>query len=305
MNEPLILSAAEFREALAAKCIESRREVSIASAFVTSQAVEWLSGHIPEGCAVRIVARWRKHDLVVGASDVNAYYVAKACGYRFLVDLSLHTKAYIFDMESVFIGSANLTRKGLWLGCEGNSEHVSLFSPRVDDLAKLERVFSQAKELDDDTVRSIEAELESGPASSSDWPDELQEMLRGDTYGVWVSDFPADPPLSASGSGRMECAEIGGPGGGSSEVARGLCAQRSQFVSSKSWQWLESKLEAHGALRFGSISALLHDDLLDSPAPYRKDVKGLVAVLLDWVEFALPDRVEVMRHRHTKSIQLK
>ena len=76
------------------------------------------------------------------------------------------------------------------------------------------------------------------------------------------------------------------------------------FRKSKIYGYLNSLLERHADVNFGKLTASLHNDLLDKPAPYRKDLKKLVENLFSWVEDLCPE-IAIVQHRHTRSFRKK
>ena len=44
---------------------------------------------------------------------------------------------------------------------------------------------------------------------------------------------------------------------------------------------------------FGQISSLLHDELCDDPAPYRRDIKDIQANLYEYLKLYASDEIEV------------
>ena len=56
----------------------------------------------------------------------------------------LHAKTYIFDNKRCFIGSANLTNKGLNLNKGGNYEIASICSLEQDYMVKINHLFDNA-----------------------------------------------------------------------------------------------------------------------------------------------------------------
>lgn len=303
-NLPVVLTSSEFRNALADQCKLSTRSVLIASAYITAPAMEWLLKQLAPGRDAVFIARWARRDLVCGASDFESYYLARSRGHEFLIDPTLHTKAYLFDDETVFIGSANLTSRGLSLDGLGNQEHVTMFKPSIRDVTKLTALRLQSTELTDSLVRQMEEVADAQSHGTDDWPPAVKSALASQVRGLWVADMPlAQPPMTFLATqtqllaGELQFIDC--------DVAEYDADQiRDLFLGSKAWHWLRRQLAEHGEMRFGHVTALLHDALLDDPAPYRSKVKILVENLFGWVEFACPTQVTVVQHQHTRSLRM-
>lgn len=57
-------------------------------------------------------------------------------------------------------------------------------------------------------------------------------------------------------------------------------------------------------VRFGEITAKLHNDLIDDPKPYRKDVKGFVSNIFKWVEYLQPPEIGIKKFNRTEALYL-
>ncbi len=112
-----------FHNELATELSKAEKSITILSAFSTLPGVKWLKDNLPsEDIPVTIVSRWQPNDLIAGASDHNVYSFCKENNWSFRIDPRLHSKVYCIDEDIIFIGSANLTAKGLSLGKQGNYE---------------------------------------------------------------------------------------------------------------------------------------------------------------------------------------
>ncbi|MBK6900772.1 MAG: hypothetical protein IPH09_16470 [bacterium] len=138
---------------------------------------EMALSQLPPGCDAVFIARWTRRDLGCGASDFDSYYLARSHGHQFLIDPTLHTKAYLFDEETVFIGSANLTSRGLSLDGLGNQEHVTMFKPSIRDVSKLTALRLQSTDLTDSLVREMEEVVDEQGHGADDWPRQSNPRL--------------------------------------------------------------------------------------------------------------------------------
>ena len=79
------------------------------------------------------------------------------------------------------------------------------------------------------------------------------------------------------------------------------------FRESKCFQWLMKLLseQEHNELYFGAASAALHSVILNDPRPYRKEVKILLANLLNWISVLDMEEIEIDRPNYSQRIFLR
>lgn len=79
------------------------------------------------------------------------------------------------------------------------------------------------------------------------------------------------------------------------------------FRKSKAFRWLKNVLKAqeNQEIYFGQLTALLHNNLVEDPKPYRKDVKLLLQNLLAWTDVLAKDVIEIDQPNHSQRIRLK
>ena len=90
---------------------EARAQVRVVSAFIRSDVLHELLAAVPDNVPVTVYTRWHIEDILSGASDKNAWDVAKKHGAEFYACPRLHAKMYIAD-NAALVGSANATHKG-------------------------------------------------------------------------------------------------------------------------------------------------------------------------------------------------
>jgi hypothetical protein len=73
----------------------------------------------------------------------------------------------------------------------------------------------------------------------------------------------------------------------------------------KVFRWLRQNLEREGGPQFfGALSSALQDSLLDNPAPHRREVKSLLALLLAWCDAFPLAGVLVDKPQHSQRVRL-
>lgn len=101
----------------------ARERVLIISAYIGENTLEALLSAVPSGVHCEVFASWSAKDIASGASDWQAWDVAKNHNVPMYACERLHAKIYVAD-RSAFIGSANATKSGLHGGGQGNMEFL-------------------------------------------------------------------------------------------------------------------------------------------------------------------------------------
>lgn len=300
----LLLETGAFRRELADALSSAEQEVIVLSAFVKLDALKWLI-ETSRTSNLKIVSRWQPSDLAAGVSDLECFYLCDEANIPFGISRNLHGKVYIVDFK-IFIGSANLTSKGMSLSDFENDEFGTGFEYGHTEKTKVRDYLGSVNWLDRDTVESMADFLASAEreksANPNEWPQHISEQLRTQPIGVWFHDLPMcslDQLLTQSAEPSaiehdLDCLRST-KDAGEDELLKG-------FMSSKVCFWLETQLHDYGDLSFGKVTSLFHNQLLDDPMPYRKSIKDGVVNLFDWAsrcntkfEVARPHYRQVIR----------
>ncbi|PKI12749.1 phospholipase D-like domain-containing protein [Colwellia sp. 12G3] len=267
--------------------------LNIISAFVTKPAITWLEALIVNS-SVCIVGRFSPNDFIVGASNIEAIRQCILSGYKVKCLPNLHAKIYQVDEDLIFTGSANMTGKGLALVNEGNLEACTKVTPSDSSKDFIKRIVNVSVSLTIEMIDQMQEIIDGFSESNlldipNVWPEHIMPKIKD----LFVSDFP----LSKQGENHemydvnpsLEFAII------EANKSNFTYAQ-SLFKNSKAYCWLISILTEYKGdrdLGFGQISSLLHDELCDDPAPYRRDIKGIQANLYEYLALYASDEIEV------------
>lgn len=296
-----ILPTEAYRFALAERLRAAQTKCLIISAYLTVDGLRWMAECLPAGIEVSILTRWEASDLVAGASDTAAYRLAKSRGWDFRILHELHAKCCLVDDDTFFIGSANVTNRGLCLMPGGNRELGLYAQATTEDVQTVWSLLRCGVVITDDLVGKIEKWLKSVAPSRPGsprfaWPEEIENYLADNLIGLWVADLPWSPAQNVT-------AHLRGESFGEKELAdvRHDLAIFSAFTldtlgpgfrASNCFRWLLNILSRNPAEPFayyGRLTECLHDGLLDDPRPYRKDVKSLLSNLISYsIEFGQP-----------------
>lgn len=263
--------------------------VSIISAFVTTNAVDWLLTNTLHKPAISVTGRFTPQDILSGASDLNALRALLSNNVKVLALPNLHAKIYQID-NRVFHGSANLTGKGLSLIENANIEACSEVKNCSNTQSFIQNIINGAIELDMVTINKMEDYLENSNCTTEEqWP----EAILSKSTQLFVSDLPLTPPSEYSDHYKLnpilDFALV---------EAHSHTFEKAQtyFKNSKAYRWLKNQIQEnkeHRDLGFGAVSKLLHSALCDDPAPYRKEIKTLQANLYLYLKKYAKDEIEI------------
>jgi hypothetical protein len=256
----------------------------------------------------RVLVRWRPADLIAGVSDLAAFGVLAEVGARFYVHPDTHAKLLSIDRAILFLGSANLTRRGLGLSQPHNMEFGAYFAPAATDLSQVDATFAKAVEIDAQLVAEL-ADWLTTQSPNEDivpplFPDSVRRALALGVRYLWVAELLLGPtPTQIANADALSAqarAILSVP-----DTPTSVTDLRDLFVATRAFRWLEGQLQASGGLMyFGQLTQHLHEALMDDPAPYRADVKSLLKDLLSWSTQLLPERLQVDRPSHSERIRL-
>jgi len=294
-----VFDSKELKELIIKEAIYSR-EVFIASAFITDVAVEWLESVLPIGASVHIVLRGKPSDFINGASSISALKKIYSLGWQLGFNENLHTKIYMFDSKTIFVGSANLTSNGLMLSSVGNIEANTQVCVDEATLRFIRALKDSAIRLDSDVIELMDVYINEHVDNSINqdkmlWP---QQILDEPISELFISDFPTQ----SYGKNRSEQGKFA--------VIDVLIAEANKeealrvFKSLRLTRWFIKQLKEYGDIRYGHLSKLLHSYLVEDPRVYRKDLKVMQSNFLEYVEELLSE-VESLQPNHTKLYKLK
>jgi len=307
----MLLFSEDFTKELTLCIANTSSELVICSAFVKEKAITHLLKNISSDVAVTIVARWAKQDLTLGASDLGVYTWCQNNGYRFGINSSLHAKLYLVDRSLIFLGSANLTHRGLSISGKGNVEIGTRIDPSATDIQKFKSfINSEVFWVDDDIFNRLEAEVNLGKeinkeSEDLEWSTEINEMFKRKVSHLWVSELLFSSPNI-----------LQKPNFESPEIVHDFellnltidnfneDSLKQAFLETRMYRWLRDTIGVDNEVRFGWLTKQLHSALLDDSTPYRSDVKEFIATIFEWFKF-MPEVFEVRRFRVSETVRIK
>jgi hypothetical protein len=268
----------------------STDEVMLLSAFIKVEALKKMNLDVTlKGRRVALISRWQKFDLMNGASDIEVYEYCKSNGWQFGINLNLHGKVYLIDRETVFLGSANLTSRGLQLGKVSNHEFGTYCQASVLDVKKIDEfIDNEVVWLDDSLFYRIKSDLSNNEVNknvlTTEWSIELERSLVKSVTHLWSHELLFLSPSEiledySSKINRFLLHDLEILNLLPEDVSLESIAE--SFRKTRLYLWLIQSL-TQKPLSFGALTAVLHESLLDSPKPYRSDVKKLVQNIFSW-----------------------
>jgi len=306
MSDNALLSGKEVREELEILIREAKASFIVLSAFIKLSAFQLLKSQLENtNIEVVIVSRWRLDDLVAKVSDLSVYKHCQELGWTFKVDERLHSKLFLIDSSVAFIGSSNLTGAGLGLTEKSNFELSTKIEVTDIDVDKVHKYIDSCKTMTDDLYNQIKSfvdSIETPERTPYKWPSSIKNLLEEKVNYLWVDELLFTSPKSNNKRDIEHDLNLLGL----DDFNVDIDILRSKFEDLKIIKWLKNQLEKEGSnsLRFGKISSLLHDALLNDPRPYRKEVKDFQVNLFDWLKYLELSEFKFSRYNVSESISL-
>lgn len=281
-----ILDQTNYRKEIERKITNSDSEIVIISAFVKKIGVDWLESIIPSGLKVTIVARFLPQDILMQSSDLEVYDICKSNQWKFKCITELHAKIILIDKSHLFVGSQNLTGKGMGIVCNPNLEYGMMTIPTKEEVKIINSIEDQSLEMNDDIFEEYEKWLSDKKQnfilpSFKDNP--LKKYQVFDFKNIWCKDFPKinfEEFISNFSNSNQIITDIKEIFSIDQLITKDNFLENydSFIMSSKIFNWIKKQAnENDNQLFFGKISSLIHDSVRDDPTPNRKLVKDLQA----------------------------
>lgn len=296
-----VLMSTDIKRQIAEEAKSCNQTLQIITAFCKVKGLQFIESNIGVGVVEkRILVRFRMEDIISGATDLSIYEYAKQNNWIVYIRFDLHAKTYIFDRKRCILGSANLTGSGLQLFDSGNYEMANLFDIEPEDISKIDMLFNNAILLDDNLYLQMKKELgtvDRNEGKLYQWSEKIQKLFLPDYNTLFADDFPEFKNYLDYNNQPI----------GFLELKRNWdfeCLQNA-FRMCKAFLWLKSLVKENGyEMYFGEITANLHNALVKDPRPYRKDVKELLARLLQWIQDLEIDEVIIDRPQHSQRVRI-
>lgn len=307
-----LLGTEAFRNLLGASLKNAKKSVIILSAYVTEVGVKWMQEQIKSSLKCTIIARWDKGDLAQGSSDLNCYELAKNQNWDFKILKDLHAKVMLVDNKDLFIGSPNLTGRGMSLVPVSNKEVGINLEATKNDINIISNLVDQAIKVDQELFDELKKWKKKLPIINKqlypDFPQSIKDKLKENFDKLWVHNFPWCSPEQLLDF-RKENENINHDlelfGLSKSNLNEKNLKQA--FECSKIFWWLVNYLKKtkDHEIYFGTLSSVIHQSLLDDPRPYRKEIKDLQVNLYSFLKRFNLKKIIIDKPNISERIKLK
>jgi len=302
--------------ALSQQCQTRDSLLLIVSPYVKEDALNRLLAETTSSENLKVVVRWRPEDLLAGVSDLAIYPYLKARGVSLYAHSRLHLKLYVCESNWALATSANLTRRGLGFAGAStwNEETGSALSLSRQDWTQLYRIIHDSRPVTDEVYARLSDYVDKHAKVQGPMPDidpfdlpkvftlaslpatSSPELLEKFYFAEEDQAFSPDVTRRAF----KDLAVFRIPASLSRAEFRD--ALQKAFLSNEFVCAFVRHLVSVGSLRFGAVTAWIHQHCEDTPLPYRADVKEQVAVLYDWLSAFVPG-VSWDRPQHSQVIR--
>ena len=268
--------------------------------FIKVDALRQLHWIQTKKIRTKVICRWRPGDLLAGVSDVEVFTYLKAAGCQLYVNNDIHMKLYVFESNTAFNTSANLTLRGLGYSEPANIEVGNMVRLTPDDWAQIHRILLTSRQVDDAVYQRAKAFVENNPkpglgGAEPDFFDKPKVFTIGALPATatpaqlasfyFAPDSKAHTPEDVRRA-THDLVTFDIPPGLTKpqfEQRLGDAFRQAPFVVD-----FVAFLKAQGSLRFGAVNDWLHQKCEDVPLPYRWQIKENTAIFYDWLAHYVP-----------------
>ncbi len=274
--------------------------VQIITAYCKESSFAHLNSYISDTVnSKRLLVRFRMDDILKGSTDFSVVKYGIKNNWQVFVRFDLHAKTYIVDNKRGLVGSANATNTGLGIGKNGNMEMATMVDIEPKDVEKINRLFDDAILVDDAILGRMKSQIDavnlSGEQERHSWDTSITTMFNPHIDTLFSYELPEDFSL-VKGEYFSFLDEI---------FEDDVEKFKEAFRWSNAYLWLLSVLkENNGCLYFGTLSEKLHNTLISDPKPYRRDVKQMLANLLELIEKLGMEDIIIDRPNFSQRVQL-
>jgi len=257
-----------------------------------------------EGQPTIVVTSWRLDHLILGASTLELYPLCQEMGWTLYTNDRLHAKIYSDSLKSAWIGSANLSEKGLGTANEPNLEVLS-FQEELSAEARIwiQEIIANSVFVNDRIYYAYVKWMEKQKPPVIDYLEEPELAVEEEAFLISqlpASDSPqklwelannqdiehADWELAAM---EHDLAIYGIPS--QLELDEFLQKLKTVFFSHPFIETF-SKIITDEGIHFGGVKEWIQRNCTDVPVPYRRELTPHVQSLMKWFIDLDPERYE-------------
>lgn len=300
-----LLTTSETRNVIASQVAAANDTLHIISAFCKESAMSFIEANIRNKLSEKkLMVRFLLSDILSGATDLSLYEFCKSNGWQLYIRFDLHAKTYIFDKKRCILGSANMTSNGIGLNAHGNYELSSFTDINDSDLNKIKKLFDDSILMTDDLYSLMKAEYDTANQSSTSvnqkarWTNSIESLFKPTIDVLFTYDFPCTPHPDFNDIKSFEFLEL--------NHIPTVDELKEAFRWSKPFLWLYSLIDnmPDKTSYFGAITSELHNTLINDPKPYRKEVKELLANIINWIQDLEIDAIIIDTPNHSQRLRI-
>tara|TARA_B110001452_G_scaffold78339_1_gene63876 strand:- start:55 stop:993 length:939 start_codon:yes stop_codon:yes gene_type:complete len=285
------------------------------SPYITTSTLIELAKQISDERHVVVVTSWDEMNLLQGSSNLDLYPFCDSRGWDLKILNNLHAKAYAVEPSVLFIGSANLTRRGLLDKEPTNHELLyKINQPSREDWYRIEEILTKSRTVTEDLFTQY-----------TDWLANQQELPAlppispfvetGNEQGAWM-------PLTFSPSDVWVLLQSKHSTKQLVEIAQTDLEHLSVLLSSSQEQFMKDTAKQYFShstvkaicdeigsewMRFGAIKQIV-SELFRETDTDRDTITQYVRAFYQWVEeldkeetfeFGIPRHSQLIRRRQT------
>lgn len=295
-----ILFSNEIINAVIDELKNAESSVQIITAYCKKNTFEKLDSVVSKDVNnKKLLVRFRLDDVLKGSTDFEILEYGLSNGWDVFLRFDLHAKTYIVDNKRGLVGSANATNSGLNIGKVGNMEMATFVEVDPEDVEKINGLFDDAIPVDNELVAKMKQQFEAiEPAEkqkSHSWNTEITKRFNPCINTLFSYELPEDFNLvEGEYFSFLDYTYYGD-----------MNAFKEVFRWSNAYLWLLKLLKDNdGEMYFGAVTEKLHNALVTDPKPYRRDVKQMLANLLELIQKLEMDEVVIDRPNHSQRIKL-
>lgn len=281
-----ILDQVKYREEIETSIRQSKKEIIIISAFVKKIGLDWMQSIVPDDVNVTVIARFLPQDILMQSSDLEVYEICKKNGWIFKCITELHAKVILIDETHLFVGSQNLTGKGMGIVCNPNLEYGMMTIPTNQEVLTISSLVQQSLNINDEIFDEYKNWLNDKKKDfhmPSLKNNPLKKYKVYDYENIWCKDFPeityddfiknfSNVDETIINTKDLFCVD--------QDISKKEFLENydNLIIDTKIYNWIKYQaIKNNNEIFFGKLSDLIHNLVRDDPSPNRSKVKHLQA----------------------------
>jgi hypothetical protein len=274
----------------------------VISPFIGLEALQRFIAKAGSLRGIKVIVRWRPEDLRNGVSDIAIFPYLSEQGIPLYINQDIHLKLYVFESNSAFCTSGNLTLRGFGYNEKANIEVGCFVSLVQDDWLRLYELISKSRQVDERMFSLFKQYLAGCPEMSQPPPPPPELFGPGKAYTIsslpametptklaefYFASELANKPAEEVRRAAHDCAIFALPPGLDHVTFNqrlGLSFRTTPFVV----DFIEM-LKTEKSLRFGAVNDWIHRKCEDVPLPYRWEIKENTRIFYNWLQHFVPE----------------